>query len=514
MKVQNATIQKLLEKYKEISLLGRVGGVLGWDLEVNLPSKASHGRAEQSAYITKLVTEKWLDSEFRNLLEKANDPSVAKAMDGKEKAIVRNLNRGANFYYKVPKEIVIELSEETSKAFVAWAKARQENDFKAFLPHLKKLISLSQTIAEKVGYKDDPYDALLDLYEPELTSAKCKEVFSLLTPQLSDLVRKIKDSETYEKQSSILSPELEFSQADQEKVSHFVLRKIGYDLDAGRLDIAPHPFTIELGREDVRITTRYKKNEFVESIMVAMHEGGHALYEQGVSGDYTDTPLGGGVSLGIHESQSRFWENQIGRSREFIQYLNPVIRSFFHAQLKNVSDSELFMLFNKVTPGLIRVEADEVTYNLHIALRFELENELINGRLKPEDLPEIWNAKMKEYLGITPENNAHGVLQDVHWSHGSFGYFPTYTLGNLYAAQITESMRKEIEISKAWPFGLEKLSEKGEFGTILSWLRSNIHIHGSLYFPAELIKKVTGEALDAKYFLSYITHKYSHVYSL
>lgn len=504
MQTQSPTIQKLLEKYKEIALLGKMGALLGWDLEVNLPINASQSRAEQSAYITKLITEKWLDVEFRTLLEEGN--KELKKLGEEEQSIVRNLNRGANFYYKVPKDLVIKLSEETSKAFMSWAKARQSDDFKAFVPNLKSLLDISKTIADKVGYKDNPYDALLDLYESDLTAKMCTEIFSNLTPKLTEILEKIKGSDVYKKQQSLSVSDKTFPQNKQEEISLFVLRKMGYDFNAGRLNVAPHPFTSELDANDVRITTRYKVNDFIESIMVAMHEGGHALYEQGVSKEYADTPLGGGVSLGIHESQSRFWENQIGRSRAFFDYLSPVLRSYYHSELGTLSDDEVFSLFNKVRPGLIRVEADEVTYNLHIALRFEIEKALINDEIKVEDLPEVWNEKMKEYLGVVPESNANGVLQDVHWSHASFGYFPTYTLGNLYGAQITRIMNQELSI--------KDLSEKGNLDQILSWLRDNVHKFGSLYTPGDLIEKISGEKLNPRYFVDYIKEKYGEIYEI
>jgi carboxypeptidase Taq len=293
-------------------------------------------------------------------------------------------------------------------------------------------------------------------------------------------------------------------QQDQKQLALFVLKKIGYDLEAGRMDVSSHPFTDTLGIYDVRITNRYKADNFVESIMVALHEGGHALYDQGVKEEYAGTPLEGGVSLGIQESQSRFWENQIGRSEEFVKFITPILHAFYPEQLSEFDHQTLSRHFNWVTPGLIRVEADEITYNLHIALRFEIENKLINNKIKADDLPEIWRSKMKKYLGVVPETDREGVLQDVHWSGGMFGYFSTYTLGNLYAAQITAKMAKELKI--------DNLVEKANYGTILSWLRTNIHQYGSLYWPKELIKKVTGEPLNPKYFVDYLQKKYSVIY--
>ena len=501
-KLMNKQIRKLLEHCKQISLLGKVSALAHWDLEVNLPPKASEERAAQLAYLTSIRTDLWLAKDFRSIIE---DVDVSK-LDQKEKAIVRNLRDSAKFYYKVPKEIIIKEVETTSKAFMAWKKAKEENNFKDFLPHLKQIIDLDLIIANHLGYKKNPYDALLDLYEPGLTAEFCGKIFNGLQPELTTLIKQIQKTKRFKNKSGLVGGDKNYPEQDQKQIALYVLRKMGYDLDAGRLDTAPHPFETKLGRHDIRITTHYHVNDFLDSLMGVMHEAGHAMYEQGVSEEYTNTPLQGGVSLGIHESQSRFWENQVGRSMEFVKFIAPVFQAFYAGQLGKTSTEELFAAVNDVRPGLIRVEADEVTYNLHVVLRFEIENALMNKKIKPDDLPEIWRTKMKKYLGIVPATDREGVLQDIHWSHGSFGYFPTYTLGNLYAAQFAAAMRKKLVI--------EDLVEKGEFGTILSWLRSNIHQYGSLYWPDELVKKVTGHALSPKHFLKYIREKYSQIYEL
>jgi carboxypeptidase Taq len=504
MRVTNKKVKKLLDKYKEIYLLNRIDAVLSWDLNVNLPPKASQGRATQAAYLTEVITEKWLDKEFRKLLESAKNRQTSLTDD--EKAIVRNLEHQGKLYFKVPKEIIVEFVETSSKAFMVWKQAKIDNKFSDFLPHLAKIIKLNQIIADHLGYKENPYDALLDLFEQGLTSKDCEKVFDKLQPELTYILKKIKQSKIYKKQDKFDPSRFNFPQQDQRQVAMFVLRRMGYDLEAGRMDISPHPFTLTLDSQDVRITNRYKKDDFRDSLMIAMHEAGHALYEQGVDENYDGTPLAGGVSLGIHESQSRFWENQVGRSYEFISCLTPVLHAFYDDQLSKVDKEQLFALFNQVKPSFIRTEADEVTYNLHIALRFDLENRLINKKLKPSDLPEIWRAKMKKYLGVVPPTDREGVLQDVHWSYGAFGYFPTYTLGNLYAAQITTLLKKELN--------LDELVKNGELGKILSWFRTNIHQYGSLYWPNELIKKVTGKNLSPRYFLDYIKKKYSKIYNL
>lgn len=504
MRIADTRLEKLLEKYKEIFLLDRIESVLAWDLNVNLPTKASGGRAEQMAYLTGMVTNLWLDKEFRGLLEDIKKDKSK--LNQKEKAVLRNIEQVGKYYFRVPREIVIEYSETTSKAFMVWKRAREENKFKDFLPVLKKLVRLNKIVAKHLGYKDNPYDALLDLYEPGLTADYCRKMFSKLQPELTALIKKIKRSTLYDQKDSLNKGNLVYPEKDQRQIALFALRKIGYDFNAGRMDVSPHPFTNQLDRYDVRVTNRYKADDFVESLMVALHEGGHAVYEQGVNEEYNSTPLDGGVSLGIHESQSRFWENQIGRSYEFVKFIAPVLVAFYSDQLSGVDWQALFRLFNRVEPGFIRVEADEVTYNLHVALRFELENALMNNRVKVEHLPDIWRSKMKKYLGVVPKSDSEGVLQDVHWSHGSFGYFPTYTLGNLYAAQFTAKMQQELDV--------EAIVEKGELGTILSWLRTNIHRHGSLYWPQELANKVTGRKLDIRYFLRYIKRKYANIYKL
>lgn len=504
--VKNKNVKRLLEKYKEISLLNKIQAVLDWDLNVNLPANASQGRANQTAYLTGLVADKWLDEEFKALLTEITETD--KDLEDTERAIVRNLKHAAKFYHRVPKEIIVEKAETTSKAFMIWQEAKSKNDFKSFAPHLEKIVHLNQIIADHLisSGQGNRYDALLDQFEPGLTTKQCQEIFFQIKTSVVPLLKKIKASKLYQQQQAAPLLSGEFSTNDQRQLSLFVLRKMGYDFNSGRMDISSHPFTSTLDRYDVRITNRYKPDNFVESIMVAMHEGGHALYELGVDESYSDTPIEGGVSLGIHESQSRFWENQIGRSEEFLEFLMPILYAFYPDQLNNIDESRIISMFNQVNPGLIRVEADEVTYNLHIALRFELEEALINNKIEVQALPQLWKHKMKKYLGVLPPNDTVGILQDVHWSYGVFGYFPTYTLGNLYAAQFTDTLKKEIK--------LEELSKNGQLGTILSYLRTSIHQYGSLYWPDELIKKVTDKPLNSKFFVRYITEKYSKIYQL
>jgi carboxypeptidase Taq len=502
MKISNKQIKKLVEEYRKISLLGSISSVMQWDMNVNLPIKAAEVRALQNAYITELAAERWANPEFMRLARSLQDHNGSL----EEKAIVRNTIRGGKFYWNIPKKVVVEFSELTSKAFMVWQSAKKEDRLEDFLPYLKKIVEISRAMADYLGYEDNPYDALLDLYEPGLTAKQCESIFSTLQPSLTDLLRRIVSSKDYRPDTILVGGENRYPIDEQRQLALFVLKMMNYDFDAGRLDVSSHPFTDTLGRFDVRITTRYKESDFRESLMGAMHEGGHALYEQGVNPEYELTPLSGGVSLGIHESQSRFWENQIGRSLEFSEFITPILRAFYPTQLGQATPEEVFKLMNFVRPSFIRTEADEVTYNLHIALRFEIENSLINGKLSVDEVGEVWKEKMKEYLGVVPDNNREGVLQDVHWSNGMFGYFPTYTLGNLYAAQFMTSMRKKVDI--------EDSVQKGQFMPVLSWLRENIHQYGSLYMPEDLCEKVSGEKLNPKYFIDYLESKYSQVYNI
>jgi carboxypeptidase Taq len=502
MHTTKKSFKNLLSYYKEISLLSNIQAQLEWDLNTYLPESAAQGRSEQTAYVTELITEKWQNPHFKELFDISK---TEKNMTPEEKGVIRNLEHSFKYYTNIPKELIIEFSKETSLAFMAWNSAKQNNDFAAYLPHLKTIIRLSQLMADHLTYKNDRYDALLDLYEPGLTSAQCVELFSEIKEPLSVLVKKITKSKGYNPEANFVGKDIAFDKTQQQNLSHYILKKIGYDFSAGRLDVSPHPFTIGMGDRDIRITTAYKDNDFRDSLTASIHEGGHALYEQGINPEYAHTPLAGGVSLGVHESQSRFWENQIGRHPEFIKFATPLIHAFF-PQLESADHEQITMLFNHVKPGFIRIEADEVTYNLHIIIRFEIEHSLINGKINPEDLPEVWRSKMKKYLGVVPETDSEGVLQDVHWSYGSFGYFPTYTLGNLYAAQLNATLKKEI--------AYEAQLASGNVREVLGWLREHIHQHGAVYTPDELIKKATGKKLSSKYYLQYITEKYTKLYGL
>jgi carboxypeptidase Taq len=405
----------------------------------------------------------------------------------------------------LPPELVEEMSRTFSLGQQVWTRARAEQDFAQFQEILERIVDLNIQAAEAYGYEETIYDALLDLYEPGMKTAEVTRVFAELKSDLVPLVKAIaehKDAvdDSFLRQNYPVQSQWEFGMIP--------LQAIGYDLQRGRQDQSAHPFTTSFSVNDVRITTRVNEKTFPSALFGTLHEGGHALYEQNVSEALEGTVLAGGTSLGVHESQSRLWENMLGRSKAFWQFYYPQLQDVFPLQLKDVSLDSFYRAINKVEPGLIRVEADEVTYNLHIFLRFELEQELLAKRLKVSDLPAAWNAKMQDYLGLTPANDAVGVLQDIHWSTGSFGYFPTYTLGNILSLQFYEQTLQDIP-------DLSDQFARGEFGTLLAWFKDKVHQYGRIFMAKELLERVTGTSyIEAGPYMSYIREKYAEIYGL
>lgn len=503
MAVKNPVIQKLLHKYREISRLNQINAILNWDLNVNLPTKAAQSRADQIGYLTNLITEKWHDPEFRDIIEKAQQE---KHLTHEEQAIVRNILHATRYYYSVPKELIIKKEKVTAEAFPVWSQAREENDFKKFQSHLEEIFSVTREIADYLHFEKNPYDALLDQYEPELTAAECQTLFDGLKKEIIPLMKKIIGSSQYTDHIPFVNSTQHYHEEDQRKIIDYIIHKMGYDLASGRVDVSPHPFTTTLAPHDIRLTTSYNERDFRESFTAVMHETGHGLYEQHINPKYAYTPLEGGVSLGIHESLSRFWENMVGKNPHFIRSITPLFQTMYNKQLGRVKEHTLIQAFNMVAPSLVRIHADEVTYSLHIILRFEMENELINNKLAIKDAPEAWREKSKKLFGIQPETDKEGILQDVHWTYGAIGYFPSYAMGNIYGAQFLHAMKKDIDID-------EELG-KDNLKPIKDWLDARIHTHGSLYFPKELLKKVTGEEINHQYFINYLTKKYSQIYNL
>jgi len=488
-------IKDLRNELVIMSKYGSALGLLGWDQEVNLPKKGHEFRGEVNALLSADLHKRFTSPEFVSLVKKLREAKNFEKLSPDEQVVVRETWRDVEKSIKIPTELVEKMARLATQAFAAWAEARTQSDFKIYQPYLEQIVELNQQEAELLGYEASPYDALLDGFEPDLTAARVEEVFTPLAKDLTEIVREVGNRPRPK------LPKAKYPIDVQIKMNHQIAADLGYDLGAGRIDVSPHPSTSGFHPTDVRITTRYSEDDFYYAAVSTIHETGHALYEQGLPAKEYGTPLGEAVSLGIHESQSRMWENLVGRSMEFCHYLNTLLLKYFPDNPK-LTDEQVYDHINHVQPSLIRVEADETTYNLHIVLRFEIEKGLMEGTIKVADLPEIWNAKMKEYLGVDVPDDAHGVLQDVHWSHGSLDYFPTYTLGNIYSAQIFNKAKEEIPNLRAG-------FAKGEFAPLLKWLRKNIHQEGSRYQPEELIKKVTGEGLNSKYLIDYLKTKNS-----
>ena len=499
------TLSRLKAIDREIQLLTHTSALLGWDQETYMPSRAIKERAEQQSLLAGLIHDRLINPDIEGLFAACGvtdeNPKGHESLSEQDRAFLRLFHRHYTRESKIPKELVVELSRQASLSQAKWIEARSKSDFAIFSPYLKKILDLTRQKAEKIGYKDHPYDALLDEFEPWMTSREVSEVFSDLKKRLQTLVRKIAASKQVD-ESFLLK---DFPVYKQDEFGRAVLKDMGYDFERGRMDISAHPFTTGPGADDIRITTRYQADFFKTGLFGTIHECGHALYELGFKDEIKGTLLASGTSLGLHESQSRTWENLIGRSLSFWKHYYPKLKTSFPEQLKDISLEEFYRGVNRVEPTMIRVEADEVTYSLHIILRFELELALLTGELKVDDLPEAWNAKMEEFLGICPENDAEGVLQDIHWSFGAIGYFPTYSLGNLYGAQFYRTMKRDLG-------DIDDILAKGNLGSILSWLRKNIHQHGSIYTARELCEKVTGEPLSADYFISYLEEKYQGIY--
>ncbi|MDO8591536.1 MAG: carboxypeptidase M32 [bacterium] len=485
-------IQDLRDQLLTVAKLGSALAVLGWDQEVNLPSKGLSIRGEINSMLAADIHRRVTSPEFVMLVKSLAAPKIFKTLSGDEQVIVRETWRDVQRAQKLPVKFVEEFAKLSTDAFAAWAAARQKSDFLIFKPYLKKVVKMSRQEAEYIGYKDSPYDALLDGFEPGMTSKRLDELFVPLAKELSSLIIQAKNNNLPE------LPKFKYEISAQQNLNEIVAGDLGYDLEAGRIDESPHPFTINFHPTDVRITTRYDENDFWVSLGSVIHEVGHALYEQGLPTEEFGTPLGSSVSLGVHESQSRIWENFVGRSRAFVDYLYPLMQKHF-GKLP-YKPEELHLWLNRVQPSLIRVESDEVTYNLHIMVRYELEKAMIENRLEVDDLPQAWSKKMEEYLGVKVPNDAKGVLQDIHWSHGTLGYFPTYSLGNLYAAQLFSKISQDIP-------NLQKKFADGDFKPFLKWLRQNIHQYGRRYQPEELIQLATGEPLNTKYLWDHLRER-------
>lgn len=484
--------QFFYERLSELYRLGCIGSLLGWDHQTYMPPNGAEARAAQNEYIASLAHRRATDPKFLETVDEL--AGVMDQLSPEDMVNVREIKREVDKERKLPPDFIAEMAETSSMGFNVWAQARPADDWDAVKPYLEKLFELSRRRADLVGYSENPYDALLDIYEPGGTTATIKPVLVELGERLREIIPPI--AEQFKGESE---PAGTYPKSAQYELAKMISLKLGFSFESGRLDTAPHPFMTSIGPNDFRITTRYDESDFVGCLYSVIHETGHALYELGLPKEWAGTPMGSAVSLGIHESQSRLWENLVGRSHEFARYLGGVIPQFFPEE--PTDEKILWKKINHVAPSLIRTEADEVTYSQHVVIRMLLEEEIIAGHLKVADLPSAWNDLYENYLGIRPTDYKNGAMQDMHWYTGAIGYFPTYALGNLYNAMMMETAKTALP-------NLPKQIETGEFAPLLSWLRENVHSQGMRYRGPELIKRITGKELTAGAFVEYLKGKF------
>ncbi|MGB7344166.1 MAG: carboxypeptidase M32 [Pirellulaceae bacterium] len=504
--VDTALFDSVCDQARRATLLQSAAETLEWDERTGMPEKASEYRAQQISTLHAMVHQLRTDEAYGGNLETLATQIDDNAFDDVS-ATIRGLTRDWQRNRKLPTDLVKRVATARVRGQQIWDQSRKADDFSLFAPMLTEMVELQRESGQRMaeGTDRDAYGALLDTYEPNACVDELQAVFGELRTHLVRLIAEIRDAPN--------QPKLEILQRDfpiqsQRHFSRYVSEQIGFDFARGRLDETSHPFCTTLGPHDCRILTRYERNWLPGGLYGSMHEAGHGMYEQGLrTDDWFGLPPGTYGSLGIHESQSRLWENQVGRSRSFWQWLLPEAQRTFPESLGDVSLDEIYFAANTIRPSLIRVEADEATYNLHILIRFDLERQLIDGSLAVKDLPAAWNSRYESDLGITPPSDANGVLQDVHWSAGLFGYFPTYTLGNLISAQLYDAAEHDLG-------GLDAMFAVGDFGTLLHWLRRNVHRHGQCYSQSDLVQHATGSALSAEHLVNYLRSKLCPLYGI
>lgn len=497
-------LDELRKRLGEVSDLTRAASVLSWDQQTYMPPGGARARAEQMSTLRRIAHERFTDPAVGALLSDLAPYAESLPYESEEASLIRVARRDYDKAVKLPAALVAAVAVAGSQAFQAWHTAKPASDFAAFAPFLKQNLELRREVAKCLGYTDHIYDPLLDQYEPGMKTDQVARIFAEVREGLVPLVHAIAEKGDGVDDSFLHQP---FADQAQWDLGLAAARLIGYSFERGRQDRSPHPFTTTFSTGDVRMTTRVQPDYFSPAFFATMHEGGHALYNQGTPPGLERTPLAGGASLGVHESQSRLWENLVGRSRAFWKFFLPQAQAMFPAQLGGVTPEAMYRAVNRVRPSLIRVEADEVTYNLHIMIRFELENALLEDRITVADAPAAWNSKMQEYLGITPPNDAQGILQDIHWAYGNFGYFPTYSLGNLLAAQWFDRIRRDLP-------DLEHQFRQGQFAPLLEWLQTNLYQHGRKFTLNELASRITGEPLQTHFLIDYLKTKFGEIYGL
>ncbi|MEK6735452.1 MAG: carboxypeptidase M32 [Pseudomonadota bacterium] len=501
--MRNKNYLNLVERLEEISHLSGVMSTIGWDQEVMMPPGAAEARARQISALAGIIHERMTDPGIGDCLAALKDEGI-NTFNAIERCNIDEACRSYELEVKIPKRLVQELAELGSRGQPVWAKARQENKFSDFAPIIKRFLELKKEWASYAFPEHNAYDANISLFERGTTMSDITPVFEQLKMDLIPFIQMIRESR-FQPDTSFLSGQ--FPIEKQEALARRICKDIGFRFDQGRMDVSIHPFCGGSHPTDVRITTRYKENNFIESLYAVIHETGHALYEQGRTLEWGDLPVSESLTMGIHESQSLFWERMIAQSEGFCRHYFATIHAIFPDRLSGVTADSFYRAVNTCKPDFIRVEADELTYPLHVILRYEIERGLFDDSLRVDDLPEIWNELMMKYLGITPPTDTLGVLQDSHWSGGAFGYFPSYALGALYACQFYRAMTHDLPDTADYV-------ANGNFEPIKDWLNKKIHSQGKLYTPQQLVQRVTGESLNPVYFTDYLKTKYSAIYRL
>ncbi|WP_042346485.1 carboxypeptidase M32 [Bacillus massiliigorillae] len=498
------TEENFLQLVKKIVAYEEALNLIYWDLRTGAPKKGVPQRSEVIGMLSEEVFILSTSNDMKNYIEELTKPEVFTNLSPKVKKLVQECQKDYDRNKKIPQEEYTQYNILVTKAESVWEEAKEKSDFALFQPYLEKIVDYNRKFIEYWGYEKNKYDTLLDLYEPGMTVEILDDVFGKLRNEIVPLVQKIAASDHKPNVDFLYDY---FSKEQQEKFSLEILKQLQYDFDAGRLDETVHPFEITMNSGDVRITTKYEEHDFQQAIFGTIHECGHAIYEQNISKDLDGTMLATGTSMGIHESQSLFFESLVGRNYGFWKQNYSLLQQYAPSQFKYVTLEEYYRAINASKPSLIRIEADELTYPLHIMVRYEIEKALFNGEIEVGQLPQIWNEKYKEYLGIEPSNDGEGVLQDVHWAGGSFGYFPSYALGYMYASQFKHAMLQDFP-------NFDEILESGDITPIKSWLNEKIHQYGKLKDPLELVHDITGEGLNVQYLIDYLKKKYSAIYQL
>jgi len=497
------SLEFIYKQQKELANFGGISALLGWDQMTYMPPKGIDERAEQLSLISRFAHERVISDEFYGHITKLS--AMVDRLPEKDRVVVTKLKEDVEKARKVPAEFVEKMARTTTRAYAVWQEAKEKNTFSTFAPHLEKIIELERQYCDFIKLPGHPYNSLLDDYEEGMTVQKLQHEFQVLKPKLVEILENITTSNIHQKQRPLT---LDLDIDTQQKLCRLVLQQMNLPSDRSRLDVSTHPFTTTLSDDDVRITTNYEHKGLLSSFFSTVHETGHALYELGLpKGEYKDTVISDAPSLGIHESQSRFWENMIARSMSFWAYSAPVFQKTVPDKCNGMSAETWYRAVNHVRPSFIRVEADELTYCLHVILRFELELALIDGTIAVAELPCCWNEKMTQLLGITPKTDTEGVLQDMHWSTGEFGYFPTYAIGTIYASQLFKKITQEL------PSLYEEIT-RGNFSIVTDWLHEHVYKYGRLMTADEIVEKTCGEGLNSNVFVTYLKEKYYPLYEV